>query len=114
MKRVEAIIATEKVSAVNDALKKAGVGGVTVVDGKGRGAGHREQVTGARGTGFYVPEFHSRTSIMTVVDDSKVDAAVNAILGAASTGSPGDGKIFISTVEDAVDVGTKKRGTGVI
>jgi len=114
MKRVEAVIATEKVSAVNDALKKAGVGGVTVLDGKGRGAGSREQVSAARGTGFYVPEFHSRTSIMTVVDDSKVDAAINAILGAASTGSPGDGKIFVSTVEDAVDIGSKKRGSGAV
>ncbi len=114
MKRVEAVIATEKVSAVNDALKKAGVGGVTVLDGKGRGAGHRETVTGARGTAYYVPEFHSRTTMVTVVDDSKVDAVINAILSAASTGSPGDGKIFISTVEDAVDIGSKKRGTGAI
>ena len=114
MKRVEAVIATEKVSAVNDALKKAGVGGVTVLDGKGRGAGHREAVSTARGTAYFVPEFHSRTSIVTVVDDSKVEAVVNAILSAASTGSPGDGKIFISTVEDAVDIGSKKRGTGAV
>ena len=114
MKRVEAVIATEKVSTVNDALKKAGVGGVTVLDGKGRGAGHREQVSSGRGTGFYVPEFHSRTSIVTVVDDSKVDAVVNAILSAASTGSPGDGKVFISSVEDAIDVGSKKRGKDAI
>ncbi len=114
MKRVEAVIATEKVSAVNDALKKAGVGGVTVLDGKGRGAGHRETVTGARGTAYYVPEFHSRTTMVTVVDDSKVDGVINAILSAASTGSPGDGKIFISTVEDAVDIGSKKRGTSAI
>ena len=114
MKRVDAVIATEKVSAVNDALKKAGVGGVTVLDGKGRGAGHREAVSAARGTAYFVPEFHSRTSIVTVVDDSKVEAVVNAILSAASTGSPGDGKIFISTVQDAVDIGSKKRGTGAV
>jgi len=114
MKRVDAVIATEKVSAVNDALKKAGVGGVTVMDGKGRGAGSREAVSSARGTAYFVPEFHSRTSIVTVVDDSKVEAVVNAILSAASTGSPGDGKIFISTVEDAVDIGSKKRGTGAV
>lgn len=114
MKKVEAVIATEKVTSVNDALKKAGVGGVTVLDGKGRGAGHRETVSSGRGTGFYVPEFHSRTSIVTVVDDSKVDAVINAILSAASTGSPGDGKVFISSVEDAVDVGSKKRGKDAI
>jgi nitrogen regulatory protein P-II 1 len=114
MKRVEAVIATEKVSAVNDSLKKAGVGGVTVMDGKGRGAGKREMVSSGRGTGFYVPEFHSRSSIVTIVDESKVDAVVNAILSAASTGSPGDGKVFISTVEDAVDVGSKKRGKDAV
>ncbi|MFQ5940545.1 MAG: P-II family nitrogen regulator [Nitrososphaerales archaeon] len=114
MKRIEAVIATEKVSTVNDALKKAGVGGITVHDGKGRGAGHREEVTSGRGTQRFVPEFHSRTSIVTVVDDSKVDAVINAITGAVSTGSPGDGKIFISQVEDAVDIGSKKRGKDAV
>jgi nitrogen regulatory protein P-II 1 len=114
MKRVEAIIATEKVSAVNDALKKAGVGGVTVLDGKGRGAGARAQVTGGRGTSYYVPAFHSRSAISTVVDDSKVNDVVDAIVNTASTGSPGDGKIFISTVEDAIDIGSKKKGSGAI
>ena len=111
MKRVEAIIAPEKISAVNDALKKAGVSGVIAWDGKGRGAGRRE-ATYVRG--YYVPQFHSRTSIMTVVDDSKVDEVVNAILSAASMGSRGDGKIFISTVEDAVDIGSKKKGASAI
>ena len=111
MKRVEAILAPEKLTAVNSALKNAGVSGVIVEDGKGRGAGKRE--TGyARG--YYLPQFHSRTSIMTVVDDSKVEAVVNAILSAASTNSPGDGKIFISTVDDAVDIGSKRRGTSAL
>jgi nitrogen regulatory protein P-II 1 len=114
MKRIEAIIATEKVSAVNDAMKKAGVGGVTVLDGKGRGAGKREAVSMGRGTGYFVPEFHSRTAIMTVVDESKVEGVINAILSAASTGAPGDGKIFITSVDDAVDIGSKKRGTSAI
>jgi nitrogen regulatory protein P-II 1 len=110
MKRLEAIISTEKVSAVNDALKKAGVMGVTVINGKGRGAGHREELGGGRGTSHYIPDFHSRSSIITVVDDSKVDTVVNAIISAVSTGTPGDGKIFITDVEDVVDVGSKKKG----
>ena len=114
MKRIEAIIATEKVSDVNDALKKAGVGGVTIHDAKGRGAGHRAEVQSSRGTATFVPEFHSRSSVVTVVDDSKVDAVINAITGAASTGGSGDGKIFISTVEDAVDIGSKKRGKDAV
>ncbi len=111
MKRVEAIIAPEKVGAVNDALKGAGVSGVLVENGKGRGAGKREA---GYARGYYVPQFHSRTSIMTVVEDSKVEAVVNAILSKASTGSPGDGKIFISTVDDAVDIGSKRKGTGAV
>lgn len=110
MKRIEAIITSGKVSAVNDALKNLGVGGVTVLDGKGRGAGPRPQVTGSRGTAYFIPEFQERSSVMTVVDDSKANAVINAILSVASMGSAGDGKIFISTVEDAVDIGSKKRG----
>jgi nitrogen regulatory protein P-II 1 len=111
MKKVEAIIAPEKLSVVNDALKGVGVSGVLVENGKGRGAGKREA---GHARGYYLPQFHSRTSIMTVVEDSKVDAVVNAILSKASTGSPSDGKIFISTVDDAVDIGSKRKGTGAV
>lgn len=114
MKRIEAVIDSEKVSPINDALKKAGVGGVTVTTCRGRGAGKREAIGGGRGTSYYVPDFHSRASIATVVDDSKAEAVVNAILSAASTGSPGDGKIFISTVADAFDIGSKKRGAEAV
>ncbi len=114
MKRIEAVVGIEMVSVVNEALKKAGVGGVTVLDGKGRGAGRREAVTSGRGTAYYVPEFHARASLVTVVDDSKVDSVINAILSAASTGSAGDGKIFVSAVTEAVDIGSKKKGTSAI
>ncbi len=111
MKRIDAIIASNKVSDVNAALKKVGVGGIVVFNGNGRGAGTR-QAEFAKG--YHIPQFHSRVNIMTVVDDSKVDAIVNAIRSTASTGSPGDGKIFISTVEDAVDIGSKKKGAMAI
>lgn len=111
MKRIDAIIATEKVSVVNGALKKAGVGGIMVLDGKGRGAGHREA---GYSRGYFVPKFHPRTCLMTVVNDSKVEDVINAILSVASTGSLGDGKIFISTVDDATDIGSKRRGSTAI
>ncbi|MFN4336890.1 MAG: P-II family nitrogen regulator [Candidatus Nitrosocaldus sp.] len=114
MKRIEAVIPTERLTAVNEALKKVGVGGVTIIDSKGRGAGKREAIAGARGTMYYIPEFHARTTLITVVDDSRVDDVINAILGAASTGSPGDGKIFITNVEEVVDIGSKKRGQGAL
>lgn len=111
MKRVEAILAPEKLTAVNSALKNAGVSGVIVNPGKGRGAGKREA---GYARGYYLPKFHPRTSIMTVVEDSKVEAVLNAILSVASTNSPGDGKIFISTVDDAVDIGSKRKGTDAV
>lgn len=115
MKRIEAIIASEKVSAVNEALKRAGIGGATILEAKGRGKGEKPRVMGGRGTSAHTAEFSVRANVITVVDDADVDKAVNAILDAASTGAPGDGKIFISTVGEAVDIGTKKRsGTSVV
>ncbi|MCI0563058.1 MAG: P-II family nitrogen regulator [Nitrososphaera sp.] len=110
MKRIEAIVAAEKVSAVNEALKKAGVGGTTVLDAKGRGKGEKPQVQANRGTRRLTAEFSVRANVMTVVEDSDVEKVVKAVLDTASTGSAGDGKIFISTVTEAVDIGTKKRG----
>jgi nitrogen regulatory protein P-II 1 len=110
MKRIEAIIAAEKVSAVNEALKRAGVGGATILDAKGRGKGEKPQVQTGRGTQRLAAEFSVRANVITVVDDSEVEKVINAILDIASTGSAGDGKIFISTVGEAIDIGTKKRG----
>ncbi len=114
MKRVEAIIAAEKVSAVNEALKKAGVGGTTVLDAKGRGKGEKPQVHTEKGTRRIAAEFSVRANVMTVVEDSEVEKVIKAILDTASTGSLGDGKIFVSTVTEAVDIGTKKRGQTAI
>ncbi|MEW5840556.1 P-II family nitrogen regulator [Nitrososphaera sp.] len=111
MKRIEAIIASEKVSAVNEALRRAGVEGATILDAKGRGKGEKPRVMGGRGTSSHMAEFSTRANVITVVDDAMVDAAVKAILDAASTGAAGDGKIFISTVGEAVDIGSKKRSS---
>jgi nitrogen regulatory protein P-II 1 len=111
MKRIEAIIASEKVSAVNDAIKKAGIGGATILEAKGRGKGDKPRVMSGRGTSAHTAEFSSRANVITVVDDSQVDSVIKAILDAASTGSAGDGKIFVSAVNEAVDIGSKKRST---
>lgn len=110
MKRIEAIIAAEKLSAVNEALKKAGVGGATILDAKGRGKGEKPQIQTGRGTQRLAAEFSVRANVVTVVDDSEVEKVLQAILDTVSTGSAGDGKIFISTVNEAIDIGTKKRG----
>ena len=112
MKRIEAVIASEKLLAINEALKNAGVGGCTVLDAKGRGKGEKPMVESGRGTSRFTSEFSVRSTLITVVEDSEVDNIVNTILDVASTGSPGDGKIFISPVSDTVDIGTKERGGG--
>ena len=110
MKRIEAIIGSEKVLAVNEALKKVGVGGCTVLDAKGRGKGEKPIVETGRGTGRFTSEFSVRANIVIIVEDSEVDKVINTIVDTVSTGSAGDGKIFVSPVSDAIDIGTKKRG----
>jgi nitrogen regulatory protein P-II 1 len=114
MKRVEAIISNEKVLELNEALKKAGVGGATFFESRGRGKGAKPMVESSRGTARYVSEFSVRANVLTVVADSQVEKVVNTILDTVSTGSAGDGKIFISPVSDAADIGTKKRGESAI
>jgi nitrogen regulatory protein P-II 1 len=110
MKRIEAIVHVDKMWDLNEKLKEIGLKGCTIIDGKGRGKGEKPVLGSGRGTEKYTSEFSARSNISTVVDDSEVDKVVKTILDAASTGSPGDGKIFISTVAEAIDIGTQKRG----
>ena len=114
MKRVEAIISAEKVSAVNEALRNVGVGGATILDAKGRGKGEKPQVHTARGTIGLSAKFSVRANVVAVVDDPDVEKVITAILDTTSTGSPGDGKIFVSNVREAIDIGTRKRGQTAI
>ncbi len=113
MKRIEAFIRSDKLDSVVNSLSSVGVGGFTVTKSQGRGAGERPEVEGGRGTTKYVAQFNTVTSIVTVVEDSKVDSVVSAITDAASTGTKGDGKIFISTVDESVDIATKEKGTNI-
>ena len=110
MKRIEAIIGSEKVLTVNEALKKAGVGGCTILDAKGRGKGEKPVVETGRGTGRFTSEFSVRAAIVIVVEDSDVDKVIKTIVDTVGTGSAGDGKIFVSSINEAIDIGTKKRG----
>ena len=114
MKNIGAVIANERVGMVVEALKKIGVGGFTVLDAKGRGKGKRSQLAGSRGTGSYTAEFNTKNYLFTVVDDSLVDKVISAIIDAAGTGSAGDGKIFVTTIDDAIDIGSKQKGVHVI
>lgn len=110
MKRVEAIVQADKVKAVVDALDGK-VGGFVTVDGKGRGSGARPTVRMARGTGTMKAEYNQVASIMTIVDDDQVDVTVDAISGAVYTGTAGDGIVTISTVDDVINITTKKKGS---
>lgn len=114
MKRIEAIIQEDKLSSVVNALKISEVGGVTITLSRGIGAGERPQLRGARGTAKFEAAYNRLATVMTVVDDAKLDIVVSTIINAASTGKAGDGKIFITNVEEAFDIATKQSGKFVI
>ncbi|MEM1138748.1 MAG: P-II family nitrogen regulator [Pseudomonadota bacterium] len=108
MKKIEAIIKPFKLDEVKEALQQVGLQGITVIEAKGFGRqkGHTELYRGAE----YVVDFLPKVKIEVVLYDDLVDAAVEAIQGAARTGRIGDGKIFISNVEEAVRIRTGETG----
>lgn len=110
MKRLEVMIPTLKRTRVIDAILKAGAGGVTVAETRGKGSSPRPIVSGAKGTARYVAEYNRTDSIITIVEDSKVDEIARAIMNASHTGKKGDGKIFVSPVEESYDIATGQKG----
>jgi nitrogen regulatory protein P-II 1 len=113
MKRVEAVIAQDKLDAVVDALKKAGVGGITIFDAKGWGRATKLSRNAEKAPGSYT-KFNLKSYLLTVVDDSIVDKVITAILDTASTGSVGDGKIFVDDINIAIDIGSRQKGVHAI
>ena len=101
MKKIEAIVPSGTKDAVIAAIKKVGVGGVTV---------HQVQGQGAQDPPL-VGQYFSRDMIICVVDDPKLDDVIDAIANVACTGTKGDGKVFVTEIVDALDICTKKRGT---
>ncbi len=112
MKKIEAIIKPFKVEEVKDALAEIGLEGMTVteVKGFGRQKGHTEIYRGSE----YTVDFLPKIKIEIVLADSRVDAAVKAIIGAAKTGKIGDGKIFIFPVHEAIRIRTEEAGEKAI
>ena len=110
MKRIEAFIQKDQQGAASDALIKAGVGGFTIIDSKGRGSGERPTIRGGRGTSSYVAEYNTQSAIITIVDDSQVDAVISALADAVHTGKPADGIISVTNVEDLLNISSKKKG----
>ncbi len=112
MKKIEAIIKPFKLDEVKEALHEIGLQGITVVEAKGFGRqkGHTELYRGAE----YVVDFLPKVKIELVIDDQMLEQAIEAIQQAAHTGRIGDGKIFVTTVEEAIRVRTGERGTEAI
>ena len=112
MKKIEAIIKPFKLEEVKDALGEIGIQGMTVteVKGFGRQKGHTEIYRGSE----YTVDFLPKARIEVVVADNRVDAAVAAIIKAAKTGKIGDGKVFVSKIEEAIRIRTEEKGEGAV
>ncbi|HWY30679.1 MAG TPA: P-II family nitrogen regulator [Candidatus Acidoferrum sp.] len=112
MKKIEAIIKPFKLQDIKAALQEIGIEGMTVaeVKGFGRQKGHTEIYRGSE----YTVDFLPKVKIELVVADAKKDAVINAIIKAAKTGKIGDGKVFVSNVEEAVRIRTDERGDTAI
>jgi len=112
MKKIEAIIKPFKLDEVKEALQEIGLQGITVLEAKGFGRqkGHTEIYRGAE----YVVDFLPKVKIELVIGDDLADKAIEAIQNAAKTGRIGDGKIFVSTIEDAIRIRTGETGMDAV
>jgi nitrogen regulatory protein P-II 1 len=112
MKKIEVIIKPFKLEDVKDALVEVGITGMSVYDvkGYGRQQGHSELYRGAE----YVVDFLPKIKIDIVVKDEMVESAINAIVNSAKTGKIGDGKIFVSSLDEVIRIRTEERGSEAI
>jgi nitrogen regulatory protein P-II 1 len=112
VKKIEAIIKPFKLDEVKEALHEIGVSGITVTEAKGFGRqkGHTELYRGAE----YVVDFLPKVKLEVVIDDSLVERTLEAIASAARTGRIGDGKIFVSPIDEAIRIRTGERGSDAI
>jgi len=110
MKRIEATIQATKIAAVTEAISDI-VGGFTILEGKGRGSGARQEMRSGRGTGTLTAEYNQVATISTVVDDSDVEKISTAIADAAFTGKGGDGIVVVTNVDNVLNIASKKSGS---
>jgi len=109
MRKIEAIIKPFKLDEVKEALQEIGIQGLSVIEvkGFGRQKGHTELYRGAE----YVVDFLPKVKIEVALDDDQVEPAIAAIIDAAKTDKIGDGKIFVSTIEQAIRIRTGESGS---
>ena len=112
MKKIEAIVKPFKLDEIKEALGEIGLTGMTVteVKGFGRQKGHTEIYRGSE----YTVDFLPKLKLEIVIDDEHLEAAVAAIVKAAKTGKIGDGKVFVSPVEDAIRIRTEEKGNQAV
>ena len=112
MKKIEAIIKPFKLDEVKEALHGVGIQGITVIEAKGFGRqkGHTELYRGAE----YVVDFLPKVKIEVVIEDSMLDTVLEAVQNAAKTGRIGDGKIFISSIDEAIRIRTGEKGADAV
>jgi nitrogen regulatory protein P-II 1 len=112
MQKIEAIIQPSKLDSVKNALVEVGVNGITILEARGHGRqkGHTEFYRGRE----YSVDLLPKIKLEVVVTEDMVDTTVKAILSAARTGAIGDGKIFISKIDEAIRIRNDERGTGAL
>ncbi len=112
MKKIEVVIKPFKLEEVKEALADMGITGMTVSDvkGYGRQQGHSELYRGAE----YVVDFIAKTKIDLIINDDQVEAVTKTIMEAAKTGKIGDGKIFVSVIEDVIRIRTGETGAEAV
>ena len=115
MKQLDIIVPHERLNEVNSVLYEHKVGGMYYFEISGRGRAERQPVESTTVEGYrtgkrYVPEFGSRTMVQVIVPDSMEKSLISAIIDKVSTGSAGDGKIFVKDVTASYDIGSKESG----
>ena len=112
MKKIEAIIKPFKLDEVKEALHEVGIQGITVIEAKGFGRqkGHTELYRGAE----YVVDFLPKVKIEVVIEDTMLETVLEAVQNAAKTGRIGDGKIFISSIDEAIRIRTGEKGAEAV
>jgi nitrogen regulatory protein P-II 1 len=114
LKKIEAVVSAARLESAFTALRELDLGGFTYYDSKGRGQIPRPEIHSGRGTGTYRPEFNMNATIVVVAPDSMADKVIEKILESTSTGLTGEGKIFVSDVDEVIDIGSKQRGEGAL
>ena len=113
MKKIEAIIKPFKLSNVKDSLHELGISGMTVIDVKGFGR-QRGSTGGIEANDSYDDEFLAKMKLEVIVEDSQVDAVVNSIKSSAYSGKIGDGKIFVSNIEQVIRIRTGEKDSEAV